>query len=81
MEFRDAITVQTLGGARLQLMRRAVLAGSSPRGSAWPAQRAEPIRYELLSGEVVQELGPNLWRHPLTGEELRFVGLGVVNDG
>ncbi|QRI92408.1 hypothetical protein JQN63_11210 [Delftia lacustris] len=34
---------------------------------------AAPVRYELEDGTEVEQLRHNVWRHPVTGEDLKTV--------
>ncbi len=64
------ITVKSESGAELRLKRIGHLIAAQPRGAK--AQQLKPIRYELESGEPVEEIGVNKWRHPISGEELHL---------
>ena len=33
-------------------------------------EKSSPIRYELEDGRAVEEISSNVWRHPISGEEL-----------
>ncbi|WP_315534031.1 hypothetical protein [Delftia acidovorans] len=42
-----------------------------PRGTPRDQiEKATPIRYELEDGRTVEEISSNVWRHPISGEEL-----------
>lgn len=71
MESHTFITVRTEGGAEINLKRICQLI---PAGGSGPPPR--PIRYELLTGEAVEETGFNEWQHPLNDEKLLFVRCG-----
>ncbi|CAB5676055.1 Uncharacterised protein [Comamonas aquatica] len=70
MTSRTSITVKSESGAVFKLKRTVDLVPAQPRGAK--AQQLKPIRYELESGEPVEEIGVNKWRHPISGEELHL---------
>lgn len=76
-EFHDVIETKATGGNLVPLVRRGHLVPSQPRDER-PRNRSTPIRYELETGEPVELLRDRVWLHPLTGEELLFVGFGRI---
>ena len=74
-QFHDVIETQATGGNLVPLVRRGHLVSPQPRGTR-PKNRSTSIRYELETGEAVEQLRAGAWRHPLSGEELLFVGFG-----
>lgn len=62
------ITVKSESGAKFQLKRVVNLIATQQRGAT--PEMLKPIRYELKTGEPVEEIGLNKWRHPVSGEEL-----------
>lgn len=75
-EFHDMIETLTPDGTLLPLVRRGHLVPTQPRG-ARPKSQATPIRYELKTGEPVEQLGASVWLHPLTGEWLQLAVYGA----
>lgn len=67
--FDQPFKVKDNEGREYTLWMSAPLVPDTPRGT--PGVKMEPTTYFLESGEPVQEISSQTWRHPTTGAELK----------